>query len=62
MRKTPLVGLVLVVFGVLSGGLALLLTFGVLLEFSPWGAAYAALFWLAALLLLTVGMRLRRTC
>lgn len=57
----PLLGLVLVVFGVLSGGLALLMTFGLLLEFSPWGAIYALLFWLAALLLLTAGIRLRRT-
>jgi len=61
MMTKPLLGLVFVVLGVVSGGFALLMTFGVLLEFSTPGAVYAVLFWLAALLLVIVGIRLRRT-
>jgi hypothetical protein len=59
--KSSLLGLVLVVLGLVSGGFALLITFGTLLEFSPPGAIMAVLCWLAALLLVIVGIRLRRT-
>lgn len=61
MKAKPLLGLLLVVLGMVSGGFALLMSFGVLLEFSPWGAVYAALFWLATLLLVSVGISLRRS-
>jgi hypothetical protein len=53
-------GLVCLVFAGFVGGLALLMTFGVLLEYSRAGALYAGLLWLPAVALLILGLRLRQ--
>jgi hypothetical protein len=56
-----LLGLVLVVVGVACGCLAILMSLGVLLQFSRPGALYAALFWLVSGLLVATGVYLRHS-
>jgi hypothetical protein len=58
--QSALMGLACLIFAGLAVGLALLMTIGALLEYSNAQASYAALFWLLALSLLTLGIRLRQ--
>ncbi len=58
MRNTP--ALFTIILGVLMLGLALLMTFGVLLEFSVANAIYASISWVATIGLIWTGKLLYR--